>query len=431
MESRIEELYEIYLAHPQISTDSRNIIKDSIFFALHGERFDGNRFAAEALGQGAAVSVIDDDTAIPDGITPEQRSKYFKVDDTLKALQDLARLHRRKLGIPLLAITGTNGKTTTKELLLAVLSQKFRTSATKGNLNNHIGVPLTLLSLTGDTEIGIIEMGASARGEIALLCGIAQPDYGIITNIGRAHLEGFGGPEGIKAAKGELYDSLCSTGGTAFVRADDPVLNSMSESRKGLRTIKYDSGLADGIPCNLAGDYNRYNIAAAAAAGRYFGVDAESIARAIGGYVPTINRSQSISTAHNTIIADCYNANPSSMQAALEWFGKTPLGELDPAARGKTIILGSMLELGEWSLTEHSRIIELAINQGFDRIMLVGSEFAEALASLTQTPPPNVKIFGDTEEVKNFIVGNPYPHRHAILLKGSRKLALEKILEYL
>ena len=431
-ETSIEKLYEIFSSHPHVSTDSRNIVSDSIFFALHGERFDGNRFAADALRQGAVLAVVDDESAIPTGVAQEERTRYFKVDDTLGALQALAKFHRRRLALPIIAITGTNGKTTTKELLTAVLSKKFRTSATRGNLNNHIGVPLTLLSLTHETEIGIVEMGASSRGEIALLSGIAQPDYGIITNIGRAHLEGFGGPEGVEAAKGELYDSLCANGGTAFVREDDAVLNRMATSRTGLRTIRYESSVAEGIASRLAGTYNRYNIAAAVAVGRHFGVGEDDIRDAIGAYTPTINRSQVIATNRNTIIADCYNANPSSMQAALEWFGSEPLSQLDSHADGKTIIIGSMLELGAWSREEHARIATIACAQpSINRIFFIGNEFRDALPDVQMPAGGDVMVFADTAEVAEYLSRYGLGTRNAVLLKGSRKMALERLIEYL
>ena len=302
----MSELYELFSQHPRISTDTRRIEPDSIFFALRGDTFDGNRFVAEALEKGAAYAVSDD----PQVAASDERQRIVLVDDTLKALQDLARCHRRALGIPILAISGSNGKTTTKELVSRVLAEKYEVYATRGNLNNHIGVPLTLLAMTRDVEFGIVEMGASACGEIALLCSIAEPNYGIVTNIGRAHLEGFGGPEGVRRGKGELYDWLARTGGRVFVPANDPVLMSMAAERETLAAECYPTTLADGMEHHLEGDYNRFNVAAAVAVGRYFGVDDERIRYAVGSYRPDNHRSQKIRTGQNTLILDCYTANP-------------------------------------------------------------------------------------------------------------------------
>ena len=313
--SPMSSLYELYLRHPRISTDSRRIEPDSVFFALRGASFDGNRFAADALEKGAAYAVVDD-PSLPN-TRPDKADRLIVVDDALQTLQALAREHRRELGLPILTITGSNGKTTTKELVSRVLAEKYEVYATRGNLNNHIGVPLTLLAMTRDVEFGIVEMGASACGEIALLCSIAEPNYGIVTNIGRAHLEGFGGPEGVRRGKGELYDWLARTGGRVFVPANDPVLMSMAAERETLAAECYPTTLADGVEHHLEGDYNRFNVAAAVAVGRYFGVDDERIRYAVGSYRPDNHRSQKIRTGQNTLILDCYNANPSSMQASL------------------------------------------------------------------------------------------------------------------
>ncbi len=427
-QERLRRLYEIFLAHPTVATDSRNISAGSIFFALRGKSFDGNAFAASALSRGAVLAVVDDPAAVPAGDFENAVSHgYFPVDDVLETLRSLAALHRRTLGIPVIAITGTNGKTTTKELSAAVLSRRFRTEATRGNLNNHIGVPLTLLSLAGDTQLAIVEMGASAPGEIAALCETAAPDYGIITNIGRAHLEGFGGEEGIRRTKGELYDYLASHGGRAFVRRDDPALVSMCEERPGLNIIWYDSSTADGIPSRLAGDYNRLNIAAAAAIGRFFGADDTEIREAVGSYEPTINRSQTIVTPRNTVIADCYNANPSSMKAAIEWFGRT-----QGPGTGQTMILGDMLELGAWSSEEHRAIIALALGFSPAHLVLVGREFCRALDDVDPAGIPagtSVAAFADTDaclaglkELPGIVSGR------RILLKGSHGIALERLL---
>ena len=334
METSISELYDLYRAHPHVSTDTRRIEQGSIFFALRGANFDGNRFVGEALEKGAVAAVCDDPAALED---PRVRL----VGDPLTALQELAREHRRALGIPILAISGSSGKTTTKELVSRVLSARFTVCATRGNLNNHIGVPLTLLAMDRDTEFGIVEMGASACGEIARLAEIAEPDYGLLTNIGRAHLEGFGGPEGVRRGKGELFDYLAAHGGRAFVLADDETLHAMAAERDSLAAEYYPASLADGFESRLEGGYNRFNIAAAVAIGRYFEVPEPEIRRAVADYEPDNHRSQRIETTHNTVIADCYNANPTSMRAAIENLLGEPLGD----RRRRVLILGDMLEL--------------------------------------------------------------------------------------
>lgn len=342
----MSELYDIFRRHPRISTDTRRIEPGSVFFALHGATFDGNRFAADALSKGAAYAVVDDPAAVIGDRT-------VLVGDTLEALQELAREHRRELAIPILAISGSNGKTTTKELVSRVLAERFEVYATHGNLNNHIGVPLTLLAMTRDTEFGVVEMGASACGEIALLASVAEPNYGILTNIGRAHLEGFGGPEGIRRGKGELLDYLAANGGRAFVPREDQVLTNMAAERDGLAAEYYSVALADGIAHHLEGDYNRFNIAAAVAVGRYFDIDGERIRHAVGSYMPDNNRSQRTETKRNTLIVDCYNANPSSMRASVLNFLAEPAG----GRSRRVLILGDMLELGAWSEQEHRDIV--------------------------------------------------------------------------
>ena len=261
----MSELYDIFREHPHISTDTRNIGADSIFFALRGATFDGNHFAAEALDKGAAYAVVDDPAAVTD-------ERMVLVGDTLGALQELAREHRRRLAIPILAISGSNGKTTTKELVSRILASRFEVYATRGNLNNHIGVPLTLLAMDARTQFGIVEMGASACGEIALLASVAEPDYGLLTNVGRAHLEGFGGPEGVRRGKGELFDYLAAHGGTAFVPEEDATLSAMAAERPAMAVERYSRSLADGLENRLEGSYNRYNIAAAVAVGHRFGI---------------------------------------------------------------------------------------------------------------------------------------------------------------
>lgn len=434
-QQQISELYDLYTAHPAVTTDSRHIPEGAIFFALRGPSFDGNAFAAEALRKGAALAVVNDPEAIPSGTNPGR--DYFLVDNVLQTLQELAAMHRTRLGIPILAITGTNGKTTTKELVHAVLSQKYRVYATQGNLNNHIGVPLTLLAMPAGIEFGIVEMGASAPGEIAALCRIAKPDYGIVTNIGKAHLEGFGDEEGVKAAKGELYDRLAADGGVAFVRQDDATLAAMAAQRPTLKTVRYGAEAADGLKSQLVGNYNRFNIAAAATIGRHFGVGEKELYGAIRDYAPTINRSQIIRTKNNIVIADCYNANPSSMRASVENFLAEPLGR----RTARVLILGDMLELGEWSAEEHAAVVRLAL-QGAGasgaaplpagtatQLLLVGPEFARAVAALPRKPAAT-ELFASREELlerlRTRLVENAL-----VLLKGSRGIGLEKALEAL
>ena len=332
-----QRLYALFERYPAVATDSRRAGEGTIFFALRGDRFDGNRFALAALDAGAACAVVDD-PAVAASAGEAYAGRIVTVDDALAALQALACEHRRRLGIPLLAIVGSNGKTTTKELVSRVLAEKYAVYATQGNLNNHIGVPLTLLAMTRDTELGVVEMGASACGEIALLCAIAEPNFGLITNVGRAHLEGFGGVEGVRRGKGELYDYLAANGGRAF---------------------------------------NRLNVAAAMAVGRYFGVDEERIRDAVAAYRPDNNRSQRRSTARNTLVVDCYNANPSSMQASLANF----LGE--ESVGGKVAVLGDMLELGAWSAAEHRAAVEQALAGDVEQLWLVGTEFSAAWRAAT------------------------------------------------
>lgn len=412
-------LYDLFCRHPRISTDTRRIEPDSLFFALRGATFDGNRFAAEALAKGAAYAVVDDPAAATGDRT-------VLVGDTLQALQELAREHRRALGIPILAVAGSNGKTTTKELVARVLAERFEVCATRGNLNNHIGVPLTLLSMTRETEFGVVEMGASACGEIARLAAIAEPNYGILTNIGRSHLEGFSGPEGIRRGKGELYDFLAAHGGRVFVREEDPVLTEMVAERPALACELYSERLADGIESRLAGEYNRYNIAAAVAIGRYFDVDEERMRHAIADYAPDNHRSQRSETARNTLIVDCYNANPSSMRAAVGDFLTEPLGE----RTRRILILGDMLELGAWSAEEHRTILRQAMQDPDAELHLVGTAFAQAVAAagLGEADAARVACYPSRSELAAVLptIGNAL-----VLLKGSHGIGLEKVVELL
>ena len=347
------------------------------------------------------------------------------------------RVNNERTGTPApwIGITGTNGKTTTKELVHAVLSQKYRVYATQGNLNNHIGVPLTLLAMPAGIEFGIVEMGASAPGEIAALCRIAKPDYGIVTNIGKAHLEGFGDEEGVKAAKGELYDRLAADGGVAFVRQDDATLAAMAAQRPTLKTVRYGAEAADGLKSQLVGNYNRFNIAAAATIGRHFGVGEKELYGAIRDYAPTINRSQIIRTKNNIVIADCYNANPSSMRAALDWFGKLSPYDLDATKSEKIAILGDMLELGKWSAAEHRAILELILGMDFKRVVLIGQEFCDAAAAADlreATQKMSLMTFPDMDAALFYLRERlAYVKNKVVLLKGSRGMALERIVRYL
>lgn len=411
----VERLYDIFCTSEGVQTDSRKVQKGQMFFALKGGNFDGNKYASSALEAGAVVAVVDDPQVAVD-------ERYVLVEDVLEALQAMAHLHRQRLAIPVLAITGTNGKTTTKELVAAVLSRKFRICYTQGNLNNHIGVPLTLLSIPRSTEFAIVEMGASAQREIALLASIAAPNYGLITNIGRAHLEGFGGVEGIRKGKGELYDYLAANDGVAIYRGDDAVLCEMVAEREGLRAESYDSGVAEGFRSNLVGDYNRFNIAAAVAVGRHFGVEEGQIAAAIAEYVPSNNRSQSMTTERNLLTVDCYNANPSSMAVAIANHLATSHADYEH----KVLILGDMLELGEWSHEEHLRVLRQALAGNDVRVLVVGSNFAAAAAECGQ----RAICFQRAEEACEWLQRERL-QRAFVLVKGSRGVGLERVLEAL
>ena len=404
-------------------TDSRTEVEGAMFFALHGASFDGNDFAADVLRRGARWAVVDSDRPIE--LNPELAKRMIRVGDTLEALQALAREHRRRLALPIVAVAGSNGKTTTKELAACVLSEKYAVAATRGNLNNHIGVPLTLLSMTRDTQIGVVEMGASACGEIALLASVAEPDCGILTNIGRSHLEGFGGVEGIRRGKGELYDFLAASGGCAFVPREDGVLMQMAAERPALKTECYSVSLADGVKSNLEGDYNRMNIAAALAIGRHFGVEQQLMERAVAKYVPSNNRSQRVESGRNTLIVDCYNANPSSMAVAIENLRRD-------SARHRMMILGDMLELGEWSAAEHERVAAAAARVDDVQVISVGGCFAEAArtAAAEMVAEGRWICFGTTDEAAKHLAENP-PSGFRILVKGSHGWALEKLVPLL
>ena len=411
------ELYDIFEQCSGVTTDSRKISDGVLFVALRGANFDGNNFAIGALEQGALYAVVDNSEII--AANPDYAERLYYVDNTLAALQALAAEHRERLAIPIIAIAGSNGKTTTKELVSRVLAERFEVYATKGNLNNHIGVPLTLLAMNRDTEFGVVEMGASAQKEIELLCNIAKPNYGILTNIGNAHLEGFGGKEGIRKGKGELFDHLEEYGGVAFVPMEDVTLCDMAVCHQNMATEYYTRSIADGYKSHLSGDYNYYNIAAAVAVGSYFDIDAERIAAAIESYIPDNNRSQeSITQRGNTLIIDCYNANPSSMEVAI--------ANIASKAGSKLLILGDMLELGEWSHNEHCRILELATEVRQSELVLVGPHFHKAAHALGI----GATCCNDSTEAAEWIAQSHISNT-TILLKGSRGIALEKIIDKL
>lgn len=432
----IDQLYQIYKEFPKVCTDTRQISKDCLFFALKGDNFNGNSFADQALEAGAKYVVLDD---------PEfykEDPAYILVDDVLSSLQDLARFHRKHLRMPFIGITGTNGKTTSKELLNSVLSQKYHTYATKGNLNNHIGVPLTILSLTEDIEIAIVEMGANHVHEIEFLCGISNPTHGFITNVGKAHLEGFGSFEGVMQAKGELYDYLKANQGQIYIQGDNEYLLQMAANRNLKDVIYYgfteknqiqgglvvadpfltifwknkDDAERQEVKTNLTGAYNIENMLAAVALGKTFGLSTEQINAGLGNYVPQNNRSQISKTDKNTIIADYYNANASSMAAAL--------GNLDVIqADRKVAILGDMFEMGDQSEVEHRKVIEKAKSLNLDRLIFVGKAFYAQRDD-------QASYFESTDALKEDLVENPLDD-YLILLKASRGMAFEKLMEVL
>ncbi|MBC2839571.1 UDP-N-acetylmuramoyl-tripeptide--D-alanyl-D-alanine ligase [Robiginitalea sp. SC105] len=421
-----EALHALFLKHPKVSTDSRSIPENGIFFALKGPNFNGNDFAIEALAKGAAFSVVDEDFP--------GEPRCIRVADTLTALQQLATHHRMHSKARIIGLTGSNGKTTTKELIAAVLSKKFRTLATRGNLNNHIGVPLTLLRITRETEMAVIEMGANHQGEIGFLSEIARPDYGYITNFGKAHLEGFGGVEGVVKGKTELYRFLMENGGTVFMNADDPIqVEKLGEygnqagfsiTNPAFEVIRNLTGGSTvslevrgrEIHTGLIGNYNFTNCAAAAFIGTYFGVPLEGIAEALEAYRSENNRSQMLERGQLRIVLDAYNANPTSMAAALEHFAA-----LD--APRKIIILGDMFELGADAATEHEKIAQLALQQRPDQLYLVGRNFYETGLPVSRYP--------DFESLVSELKARPIEAPATLLIKGSRGMALERVLEVL
>ena len=425
----IIDLYDLFIHNPQITTDSRNCPKGSIFFALKGDKFDGNQYAGKALASGCVYAVIDN----PDYYIGE---RTILVDNVLKTLQQLAHHHRKVLGLPIIGITGTNGKTTTKELLAAVLSTKFNLLYTEGNFNNHIGVPLTLLRLTHDHEMAVIEMGASHPGDIKELVDIVHPNYGIITNVGRAHLEGFGSFEGVIRTKGELYDYIRRSKGKIFIKKENEYLQSIA---KGIEQITYGNGddaFASGqvvscdpflvfnwkqqgklhtVETHMIGSYNLDNVLAAVAVGRFFKIPAERISRAIAAYEPTNNRSQFKKTDNNELIIDAYNANPSSMKVALDNFITMPV-------QPKAIILGDMRELGPTSDELHAEVVEQIKKGQFDKVFLCGEHFSKVGKEFSP--------FATTEAMVEELRKQPFKGYH-ILIKGSHSMGLEKLADIL
>ena len=425
----IIDLYDLFIHNPQITTDSRNCPKGSIFFALKGDKFDGNQYAGKALASGCVYAVIDN----PDYYIGE---RPILVDNVLMTLQQLAHHHRKVLGLPIIGITGTNGKTTTKELLAAVLSTKFNLLYTEGNFNNHIGVPLTLLRLTHDHEMAVIEMGASHPGDIKELVDIVHPNYGIITNVGRAHLEGFGSFEGVIRTKGELYDYIRRSKGKIFIKKENEYLQSIA---KGIEQITYGNGddaFASGqvvscdpflvfnwkqqgklhtVETHMIGSYNLDNVLAAVAVGRFFKIPAERISRAIAAYEPTNNRSQFKKTDNNELIIDAYNANPSSMKVALDNFITMPV-------QPKAIILGDMRELGPTSDELHAEVVEQIKKGQFDKVFLCGEHFSKVGKEFSP--------FATTEAMVEELRKQPLKGYH-ILIKGSHSMGLEKLADIL
>ncbi|WP_303914714.1 UDP-N-acetylmuramoyl-tripeptide--D-alanyl-D-alanine ligase [Bacteroides mediterraneensis] len=424
----IEELYNRFTECNGLTTDSRHCPEGSMFLALKGETFNGNAFSAQSLTQGCRYAVVDE----PQYASPEN-PRIILVDNCLETLQKLANYHRRRLGTRMIGVTGTNGKTTTKELIATVLGEKFKVLYTQGNFNNHIGVPLTLLRLKPEHEMAVIEMGANHPGEIKTLVHIAEPDYGIITNVGKAHLQGFGSFEGVIRTKGELYDFLREKeNSTIFIQNENPYLNKIAT---GLTCVRYGQtpgldvtgkvvscspflrfswtaeGVSHEVQTHLIGSYNLDNALAAVTIGRYFGVEDAKICHALSSYVPQNNRSQLVHTASNTLIVDAYNANPTSMMAALENFRQME-------AAHKVAILGDMKELGEGSHEEHQKVVDFLKECGFERIMLVGPEFGGTASSFEH--------YKDVKEVEALLAAHPL-QGCCVLVKGSNSMKLSEL----
>ena len=453
----MSKLYELFKACGcRLTTDSRRIGGGELFLALKGENFDGNLFAVKALRDGAAYSIISEDAVLD--IPGDLEDRIIRVPDTLAALSELARQHRQRVlegrksaacalegHLPVIGLTGTNGKTTTKELIKAVLSSKYRVSATEGNLNNDIGVPLTLLSIKPDTDIAIVEMGASHPDDITKLVQVCQPDYGLITNVGRAHLQGFGSFEGVKAAKGQLYNYLGShEGSLIFLNEDDADLRAMAASQpchifgyglgnQNARVLPQtpDSPFLrlqmgeDLVETHLVGAYNAANVLCAIAIGTYFGVDRSEAIAAVSAYEPSNKRSQLVRSGDNTLIVDAYNANPASMVAAIDNFCAMQ-------APSKIAMLGDMRELGDDSLKEHVRIVWKLVTENL-QCYLVGEQFSRAVAQLGLDPGEDCCVrgcFADSEELAQFVAAHPVSNT-TVLIKGSRGILMEKVLESL
>lgn len=431
----ISELYSIFCNYPKVTTDSRMCIKDSIFFALKGDRFNGNLFAEEAIASGCAYAIVDEWDEV------EVNDRIIRVDNVLKTLQQLSNYHRKKLKIPIIGITGTNGKTTTKELISISLSREFKVASTQGNFNNHIGVPLTLLSMNKSHEIGVVEMGANHQGDIKELCEIVEPNYGIITNVGRAHLEGFGTFENVIKTKCELYDYLRENEGKVFVNQNNSILYDLSEGMDRILYGKNDPSLfASGTIANakpflefdwsffdssyrvktrLVGEFNFDNAIAAVAVSKFFGINAERISSSLEEYEPTNYRSQFMRTAKNDLIIDTYNANPTSMKTSLDFFISIP------SSMPKMAILGEMKELGEISESEHKKMIKYLSDNSNMEIYLVGQIFNNMVV-----PDSKYKFFESVVELNDFLGSNPIKGYY-IFIKGSHSVQLDKVVEFL
>lgn len=426
---KTNQLHNYFLKSTGVCTDTRKLKKGNLFFALKGTSFNGNEYALKAIEKGASYAVVDDVSLTGD--------QLILVDDVLQALQDLAFFHRKYLGIPIIALTGSNGKTTTKELIYAVLSEKYNCVATVGNFNNHIGVPLTLLSMDSTTEIGVVEMGANHLNEIDFLCAIASPNYGYITNIGKAHLEGFGSEENILIGKTELYRFLKANKGVVIGNAEDVLLVDKSKTIEHfyfsetdkeayqIKLLSYQPFVKvvcnqQEIMSNLIGEYNFTNIAASIAFGLYFEVDIQAIKKAIEAYVSNNNRSQIVLRQTNELILDAYNANPSSMKAALINFEN-----LESNQQNLVVILGDMFELGEYAKKEHQMIVDYLLSSKISRVLLAGVNFKN-----THIKDSKIKAFSTTENLIDYLIANKIDNSK-ILIKGSRGMALEKVVDYL
>ena len=423
----IHDLYAIFLQHPSVQTDTRKLLPGDLFFALKGPNFNGNKFAQEALNAGAAFVVIDEAAGFKD-------IRLISTGDALQTLQQLAKYHRQQFTIPFIAITGSNGKTTTKELIHEVLSSTYKTYTTKGNLNNHIGIPLTILSVQKDAELAVIEMGANHQKEIESYCAYTLPTHGIITNCGKAHLEGFGGMEGVKKGKGELYNYLRATDGVAFIMTDYTYLKEMSKGISKIKTYGTQDAEITGIAAttnqfldvqmtngtdqknittHLVGAYNLPNVLVAVAVGKYFKVPEQKIKNALEQYTPCNSRSQMIEKNGNKIILDAYNANPSSMKAAIENFAGM-------GGQNKILLLGGMMEMGDESLAEHTALIDLIANYTWKNVVLVGGDF-------NKIPHPYL-YFNNSTKAKEWLQLQPLDNA-MVLIKGSRSMQMEKVLE--